>query len=132
MSPDSREGMNFVQRLILSNRYSMGDVVVFTAAVRELHRRYPGQFITDVRTSFPALWQNNPNITPLDENAEVRVLNLACGLIHNCNKQPVHYLRAYLRDLSEKLRLDLDLTEFHGDVHLSNDEKRPTSVNNRH
>ncbi len=31
---------------------SLGDIVVLTAAVRDLHAQYPGFFTTDVRTSF--------------------------------------------------------------------------------
>ena len=45
------------RRLILSNRQSPGDVLMLPAAVRDLHRSYPGQFETDVRTSCPALWR---------------------------------------------------------------------------
>ena len=33
---------------------------MLTAAVRDLHAEAPGQFQTDVRTSAPALWENNP------------------------------------------------------------------------
>ena len=40
---------------------------MLTAAVRDLHLCYPNQFLTDVRTSCPELWENNPYITTLDE-----------------------------------------------------------------
>ncbi len=56
-----------MRRLILKNGYSPGDVVMLTAAVRDLHYWYPGQYLTDVRTHCPELWENNPYITPLDE-----------------------------------------------------------------
>ena len=45
---------------------------MLTAAVRDLHKCHPGQFLTDVRTPCPALWENNPHLTKLDEQeAEV-------------------------------------------------------------
>jgi len=55
-----------MRRLILSSRQSPGDILMLTAAVRELHRSHPGQFATDVRTPVPELWTNNPYLTPLD------------------------------------------------------------------
>ncbi len=60
-----------MRKLILSNRQSPGDIVMLTAAVRDLHRSHPGKFATDVRTSGGALWENNPHLTPLrDDDAE--------------------------------------------------------------
>jgi hypothetical protein len=38
-----------VRRCILRSFQSPGDVAVLTAAVRDLHAAYPGQFETDVR-----------------------------------------------------------------------------------
>lgn len=52
------------RKLILSCRLSPGDVVMLTAAVRDLHQRYPGEFVTDVRTASPDLWTHNPYLTP--------------------------------------------------------------------
>ena len=48
-----------VRRLILRSFQSPGDILMLTAAVRDLHAAAPGQFQTDVRTSAPALWENN-------------------------------------------------------------------------
>jgi len=55
-----------MRKLILTNYQPPGDVVMLTAAVRDLHRCHPGQFLTDVRTDYPQLWENNPYLTPLD------------------------------------------------------------------
>ena len=72
-----------MRKLILSNSFSPGDIVVFTAAVRDLHRCCPGQFTTDVRTPYPELWENNPWITPLNEkDSGVEVIEVGCPLIH--------------------------------------------------
>src|SRR5580658_10110743 len=38
-----------MRKLILNNYQSPGDIVMLTAAVRDLHRTYPGDFLTDVR-----------------------------------------------------------------------------------
>ncbi|HEX2723982.1 MAG TPA: hypothetical protein VHM24_13785, partial [Gemmatimonadaceae bacterium] len=64
------------EKLILRNFQSPGDIVMLTAAVRDLHRCHPGRFVTDVRTSCPALWENNPYLTPLNlEDWDVRIID---------------------------------------------------------
>ena len=55
------------RKIILKNFQSPGDIVMLTAAVRDIHRSHPGMFITDVRTPCGHLWESNPLITPLKE-----------------------------------------------------------------
>lgn len=50
---------------------------MLTAAVRDLHVCYPRRFVTDIRTSCPGLWENNPYLGQLDENA-VGVTSIEC------------------------------------------------------
>jgi hypothetical protein len=54
-----------MRRLILANHQSPSDIVMVTGAVRDLHRSYPGQFTTDVRTPCESLWDNSPYVTSL-------------------------------------------------------------------
>ena len=49
------------RRLILRSFQSPGDLVMLTAAVRDLHAAAPGRYVTDVRTSADALFENNPH-----------------------------------------------------------------------
>jgi hypothetical protein len=63
--------------LILRSFQSPGDILMLTAAVRDLHAAAPGQYRTDVRTSTPAMWDNNPHITSLREGDKgVEVLEM--------------------------------------------------------
>jgi ADP-heptose:LPS heptosyltransferase len=111
-------------KLILRNFLSPGDIVMLTAALRDLHRCYPNKFITDARTSCMELWQNNPYLTPLEEtDPEVRAVDCYYPLIHQSNQRPYHFIHAFIADLNEKLRLDIKPTEFKGDIHLSEREK---------
>jgi ADP-heptose:LPS heptosyltransferase len=111
-------------KLILRNFLSPGDIVMLTAAVRDLHRSHPGKFTTDVRTSCMELWQNNPNLTPLDESdPEVRAVDCYYPLIHQSNQRPYHFIHAFILDLNEKLALEIRPTDFRGDIHLSEREK---------
>jgi len=56
-----------VHRLIFRSFQSPGDIVMLTAAIRDWPFAVPGLFQTDVRTSAPALWENNPHLTRLQE-----------------------------------------------------------------
>ena len=97
-----------MQRLILQNFQSPGDILMLTAAVRDLHHTFPGEFQTDVRTPCPALWENNPYLTPLDEgDPGVRVVDCEYPLVHESNHAPYHFIHGFRLFLNETLGLDI-------------------------
>jgi ADP-heptose:LPS heptosyltransferase len=113
-----------MKKLILRNSLAPGDIVMLTAAVRDLHRCYPGRFLTDVRTSCIELWDNNPHLTLLsEEDPEVEVIDCAYPLINKSNNAPYHCLHGFISFLNERLALSIVPTAFHGDIHLSEQEK---------
>jgi len=115
-----------VRKLILSNFQAPGDIVMLTAAVRDLHLCYPGKFITDVRTTCPALWENNPFITPLAVK-EDNVENIYCNypLVHQSNAVQKHFVYGFIEFLNERLKLKIEPTKIKGDIYLSEEEKQP-------
>jgi ADP-heptose:LPS heptosyltransferase len=117
-----------MEKWVFENWLSPGDVVMLTAAIRDLHRAYPVRFLTDVRTACPALWENNPYLTPLDkEAADVRSIVCHYPLIHTCNDAPYHFIHGFIEYLNERLGLHIRPTEFKGDIHLSEQEKSQPS-----
>lgn len=113
-----------MRRLILRSFQSPGDVLMLTAAVRDLHQAHPNQFQTDVRTSADALWEHNPRITRLSESdSGVESLDMHYPLIHQSNQRPYHFLHGYAQFLEQRLDLKIPLTRFAGDVHLSDKER---------
>lgn len=113
------------RKFILRNFLSPGDLVMLTAAVRDLHRCYPGRFLTDVRTSCPELWEHNPHLTPLREDDPlVEQIDCHYPLIDRSNDAPYHCLHGFAQFLNEKLSLDVRPTRFAGDIHLSGEERR--------
>jgi ADP-heptose:LPS heptosyltransferase len=114
-----------MEKWILENWLSPGDVVMLTAAVRDLHRAYPGRFLTDVRTACPGLWQHNPHLTPLKPKARgVRSLVCHYPLIHTSNTAPYHFIHGFIEYLNQELGLQIRPTEFRGDIHLSQQEQQ--------
>src|SRR5262245_52821969 len=89
-----------VKILIFKCGLSLGDIVMLTTAVRDLHDCYPGQFVTDVRTSCAELWENNPRITPLNEtDPDAELLDCSYPLIDRCNDAPYHCLHGFIEFL---------------------------------
>jgi ADP-heptose:LPS heptosyltransferase len=113
-----------MRKLILKCGFSPGDLVMLTAAIRDLHHWYPGRFVTDVRTACPDIWENNPHITELhDDDSEAEIIDCAYPLINRCNTTPYHCLHGFIEFLNERLDLAIKPTAFKGDLHLSEQEK---------
>jgi ADP-heptose:LPS heptosyltransferase len=120
-----------MKKLILKSFQSPGDVLMLTAAVRDLHKAHAGQFRTDVRTSADALWLHNPYRTALREgDPGVETLDMHYPLIHQSNERPYHFIHGYVQYLEERLQLRIPVTRFSGDIHLSDEEKlyRPSKI----
>lgn len=112
------------KKLILRTKLSPGDIVMMSAAVRDLHRCYPGKFQTDVRTYSPEIWDYNPYLTPLREaDSDVEVIDVAYPLIEQANRLPNHCLHGFIDFLNQRLGLQIKPTEFKGDIHLTELEK---------
>jgi hypothetical protein len=80
-----------------------------TAAVRDLHLTHSHRFITDVRTSCPDLWENNPYLTPLsDKDPEAEVVECEFPLINQSNRGPYHAIHGYTDFLSGHLQVPLN------------------------
>jgi len=113
-----------MEKWIFKNWLSPGDLVMLTAAIRDLHRACPGRFLTDVRTSCPALWENNPHLTSLqEEDPGVRSMVAHYPLIHRCNDAPYHFIHGFIDYLNSELGLQIRPTAFKGDIHLSEAER---------
>ena len=112
-----------LKKLILTNFQSPGDCVMLTAAVRDLHANFPGQFVTDVRTPYPELWDANPYLTDLDED-EPGVATIECvyPLIRESNRIPRHFLSGFTEFLGDYLGIRINPTRFQGDIHLTESE----------
>jgi len=111
-------------RIIIHQGQSPGDILMLTAAVRDLHANYPGKFVTDLRTPCPDLWQGNPLVTKLQDNAPgVMHLRAEYGLIHSSNQGSNHFVHGFGHDFTTKLGLPIRAGEFKADLRLSDQEK---------
>lgn len=112
------------RKLILHNWLSPGDTLMLTAAVRDLHLSYPGEFITDVRTPSPQLWEHNPYITPIsDSDPDAQLIKCEYPLVNESNTIPYHFIHGFRVFIEEALGLPIKPHAFKGDIHLTEQEK---------
>jgi ADP-heptose:LPS heptosyltransferase len=118
-----------VRKVILNTQLSLGDIVCFTATIRELHQQYPSRFMTDVRTPFLDVWAHNQHITsiadndPESERIDCHYDRDAYVSVHRSNQHPVHLIEGYCQHLANRLGLEsLRPKELKGHITLSRDE----------
>jgi hypothetical protein len=95
-------------------------VLVMSAALRDLHRRPPGFFLTDVCTSVPELWENNPYITKLSWRALQIDEPIPAG-----EELKAAFPRQFLKISSADLDLKVVDVSVSGDTALAQGEKMP-------
>ena len=120
--------------ILLRSYLCPGDILMLTAAVRELKYQYP-HFHIDVDTSHPELWYNNPYITKLNwikdlttneikTTEELTIINCNYNeAINKSNNRPYHFIHGYCQHLEDKLNIKLRLKKSTGSIFLSEEEK---------
>lgn len=113
-----------IERLLLKCHLSPGDIVMLTAAVRDLHRAHPGRYLTAVETTARELWEHNPHISRFDPaDGPWRTIEMHYPLINQSNSAPYHFIHGFAQYLEQQLNLRIPVTEFRGDVPLAPIEK---------
>lgn len=102
---------------------------MLTATVRDLHRQYPGKYVTDVATHIKEhIWAHNPYITSLDPPS-TKQINMKYGPQLNASKtNGRHFLTAFHEHLNRYLGLDLKLSELRPDIHFTDEERKTPPV----
>jgi len=111
------------KKIILKNSQSPGDILMLTAAVRDLKLSHP-EYLIDPQTSCSEIWEHNPYITKLNaKDSDVKTLHMDYPLIHQSNEGQYHFIHGFRMDLEEKLGIDIPSTKFKPDIHISDEEK---------
>lgn len=108
-----------MEKIILRSDLSPGDTCVLTAALKMLAEQHADKFELGFKGVASELFANNPYIKT-DEGREV---TCHYPLIHQSNQRPVSFLQGHVDFLSKALRVKLELTQNHPDIHLSTAEK---------
>ena len=117
-----------IRQLVLENMQAPGDSLMFTCAVRDLHKQLPGQFITSIATRSPDVWTHNPYNKQVDRAEESGHLRIGYSTaIHNSNFRTAHFSTGFCQELSEKIGVRINLTDMRPDIHLTAAEKDPAT-----
>ncbi len=115
-------------KVLFTNFQAPGDIVMLTAAIRDLHLNHPGKYITDVKTSSQHIWEGNPYIEwakgkPLNESdPDVKTFKLGYPLIHQSNQGPYHFSEAFTEEIEYFLNIRIKERICKGDIHIRPEE----------
>jgi hypothetical protein len=117
------------ERLLLDHRYALGDTVLMTALVRDIHRAYPGRFEIGLNTHWTPVWANNPHVTQFADGSKPpprRVeIHYGAGIVEAGRGRKTHMLAWYHEDFRRRTGLAVPVTFPGGDLHLTDAERRP-------
>lgn len=111
------------RKIVLRSHQSPGDILMLTAAVRDLYNAHGDEVRIVPQTAAPQLWENNPYISKFTPGPDVEDIQAEYPLIHQSNTHPYHFIHGYRKFLEEKLGLDIPAGPFRGDIHISEKEK---------
>jgi ADP-heptose:LPS heptosyltransferase len=115
--------INENKKILIENFLSSGDILMLTAAVRDLKKRFPN-FKIDVNTSVPQIWENNPNITKLNrQDPEIEIIKADYPLINESDDLPYHFIHGFRMFFEDYFNIKIPQGPFHGEIFLSNEEK---------
>jgi ADP-heptose:LPS heptosyltransferase len=112
-----------MRKIILKNYQSPGDIMMLTAAVRDLKIAHPEKFEIKVDTSCGALWENNPYISDFPNSEADDLIKADYPLIHKSNDSPYHFIHGFRKHLQQALDVHIPMGKFRGDIHVSSSEK---------
>jgi ADP-heptose:LPS heptosyltransferase len=116
-----------MKTLLFTNNLAPGDVVVASALLRDLHRRYPGEYKTGYKGTCREYFDYAPHMDNIPRaDGDTQVIKLSYDFIHKSNQERMHFLYGYYHDFNQKTGLDVKMTEFRPDIHFApNDMANP-------
>lgn len=114
-------------RLVIRNTQAPGDILVLSAAIRDLHLAHPGLYETDIWVSAGAehIYWHNSDITTIHGNRPPHGLKHFVAhypLIKQSNQQRKHFIWGFHEYFNQKLGTEAKLTEFRPKIVMSQSE----------
>lgn len=123
------------ERLLIRHKWALGDTVLLSGLVRDIHRAYPDKYEIDVDTHFTNVWQNNPHITRFDRHPGPSPLRVEVGwgdairwngyARYRDRREMRHILAWYHYDFEQKTGIHVPVTDPRPDLHLAANELEP-------
>lgn len=118
--------------LHLINRASPGDGLIMTAAIRDLHLAYPGEYQTYVESPFGEVYEHNPYCAP-QPMLPSTMIDMQYPLIHQSGGTGRHFTEGYRDFLEGAIKRPIPITSYLPELYLSQDERTwPSPVTLEH
>jgi ADP-heptose:LPS heptosyltransferase/predicted SAM-dependent methyltransferase len=100
-----------------------GDVLIMTAAVRDLAKAFGDRFNINVQTTAMDIWNNNPylNRSITERNADMIIKGRYVGDEKNASRG--HCIQGWIKSFEAELGVSIPLTKLACDIHLTEEEK---------
>ena len=112
------------KNLLLTCGLCPGDIMTMTAAVRSMHEAYPGTWTIGVKTTCQEIWDNNPDVVPLDTCDKPFPISMSyTDQCNRSNQSGYPFITAYLRFLESVLGVSIPLAVNRPLLYLSDEER---------
>ncbi len=112
-------------RVLIKCKLCPGDILMLTAAVRDLKLAVGNKMDIMVDTTAAELWKNNPHINIEGPRRGAKVIHARyTDAIDNSNQYPHHFIEAYRQDLEKQLGIPIRARGAAGCIFLSEEEKQ--------
>lgn len=120
-----------MKRLTIRHKWALGDTILLTALIRDIHKAYPDEYEIQVDTHFTNVWWNNPYITRFDSKTQANRVEVSWGDAIKWNgyahygqqRVMTHILAWYHYDFWRKTGIKVPVTDPRPDLHLTTDER---------
>lgn len=122
-------------RLLIKHQWALGDTVLMTALVRDIHLAYPGQYEIEALTNWTPIWWNNPHVTKFAPDTLPRPQTIEVGWgeaigLHSVARTGAgpelkHILAWYHYDFERRTGIRVPVSAPRPDLHLTAEESVP-------
>ena len=123
------------ETIVLEHRKALGDTVLMTALVRDLHLTYPGRFKVDLQTNWSRVWHNNPYVGTFkpdvyDRNKVVKlswkpsIPSHGKAIVDGVERN-LHILSWYHQSFESQTGIRVRPLKPYADIHLTEEERQP-------
>lgn len=115
------------KKIILRNPLSPGDILVMSAALRALHKAYPGEYVTGVESPCPEIFANSPYVAPVTPD-EAEVIHMHYPEIDFSGESGYHFAAGHRMYLAEQIGRPIPQAGLLPDIFLTKVEREYNPV----
>ena len=118
---DKEVKSNVPKEVVFHNRQAIGDILTFTAGVRDFKMTYPNTRIGVISTAMH-IWDHNPHIDHQFRDEEAMVKIGPGFLTNKSNLWNFHMTNAFRMDMEQKLNIKINQGEMRPDIWMTQEE----------